>query len=47
MRIKPGPPQRKFVSESNKEWGEIPATKVVVVTQRNQMSQPNSARRYT
>ncbi|MGY4280932.1 hypothetical protein ACVWXO_000152 [Bradyrhizobium sp. LM2.7] len=35
MRIKSGPPQRKFFSKANKECGEMPAGKVVVVTQRS------------
>jgi hypothetical protein len=35
MRIKLGLPQRKFYGKANKECGEIPAAKVVVVTQRN------------
>lgn len=35
MRIKPGPPQRRFFGKTNKECGEIPAAKVVVVTQRS------------
>jgi hypothetical protein len=34
MRIKPGPPARKFVAKSGGECGEIPAGSVVVVTQK-------------
>jgi hypothetical protein len=34
MRIKPGPPARKFVAKSGRECGEIPAGSVVVVTQK-------------
>jgi hypothetical protein len=34
MRIKQGPPARRFVGRGGKECGEIPAGKVVVVTQR-------------
>ncbi|MDF0515666.1 PQQ-dependent sugar dehydrogenase [Bradyrhizobium yuanmingense] len=44
MRIKPGPPQRKFFSKANKECGEIPAGKVVVVTQRNAVDRPGFSR---
>ncbi|WP_244626630.1 PQQ-dependent sugar dehydrogenase [Bradyrhizobium ivorense] len=46
MRIKAGPPQRKFISKSNKECGEIPTTKVVVVTQRNVSDKPGFSRFY-
>jgi glucose/arabinose dehydrogenase len=44
MRIKPGPPQRKFYGRANKECGEIPAGKVVVVTQRNAVDKPGFGR---
>jgi glucose/arabinose dehydrogenase len=44
MRIKSGPPQRKFVGKTNKECGEIPAAKVVVVTQRNAVDKPGFSR---
>jgi glucose/arabinose dehydrogenase len=44
MRIKPGLPQRKFVSKTNKECGEIPAAKVVVVTQRSAVDKPGFSR---
>lgn len=44
MRIKPGPPQRKFFSKANKECGEIPASKVVVVTQRSAVDKPGFSR---
>ncbi|MCA1410850.1 PQQ-dependent sugar dehydrogenase [Bradyrhizobium sp. NBAIM20] len=44
MRIKPGPPQRKFFSKANKECGEIPAGKVVVVTQRSAVDRPGFSR---
>ncbi|MBR0711669.1 PQQ-dependent sugar dehydrogenase [Bradyrhizobium liaoningense] len=44
MRIKPGPPQRKFFSKTNKECGEIPAGKVVVVTQRSAVDRPGFSR---
>ncbi|MEK9281561.1 MULTISPECIES: PQQ-dependent sugar dehydrogenase [unclassified Bradyrhizobium] len=44
MRIKPGPPQRKFFGKANKECGEIPAAKVVVVTQRNAVDRPGFSR---
>ncbi|OPY94136.1 sugar dehydrogenase [Bradyrhizobium sacchari] len=44
MRIKPGPPQRKFFSKANKECGEIPAGKVVVVTQRSAVDTPGFSR---
>ncbi|MFK4385676.1 glucose/arabinose dehydrogenase [Bradyrhizobium sp. USDA 3397] len=44
MRIKPGPPQRKFFSKANKECGEIPAGKVVVVTQRDAVDRPGFSR---
>ena len=44
MRIKLGLPQRKFVSKANKECGEIPAAKVVVVTQRSAVEKPGFSR---
>lgn len=44
MRIKPGPPHRKFVGKTGKECGEIPAAKVVVVTQRNAVDKPGFSR---
>jgi glucose/arabinose dehydrogenase len=44
MRIKAGPPQRKFFGKTNKECGEIPAAKVVVVTQRNAVDKPGFSR---
>ncbi|UQR65265.1 PQQ-dependent sugar dehydrogenase [Bradyrhizobium sp. C-145] len=44
MRIKPGPPQRKFFDKTNKECGEIPAAKVVVVTQRSAVDKPGFSR---
>ncbi|SCB28112.1 Glucose/arabinose dehydrogenase, beta-propeller fold [Bradyrhizobium shewense] len=44
MRIKPGPPQRKFFGKTSKECGEIPAGKVVVVTQRSAVDKPGFSR---
>jgi glucose/arabinose dehydrogenase len=44
MRIKPGPPDRKFLARSGKECGEIPTGKVVVVTQRNAVDKPGFSR---
>lgn len=44
MRIKPGPPQRKFFGRTNRECGEIPAAKVVVVTQRSAVDKPGFSR---
>ncbi len=44
MRIKAGPPQRKFFSRANKECGEIPASKVVVVTQSSAVDKPGFSR---
>jgi glucose/arabinose dehydrogenase len=44
MSIKPGLPQRNFFSKTNKECGEIPAAKVVVVTQRNAVDKPGFSR---
>ena len=44
MRIKPGPPQRKFFGKTSGECGEIPAAKVVVVTQRSAVDKPGFGR---
>jgi glucose/arabinose dehydrogenase len=44
MRIKPGPPTRKFSARSGKECGEIPASKVVVVTQRSAVDKAGFSR---
>ncbi len=44
MRIKPGPPTRKFVARTGTECGEMPAGKVVVVTQRNAVDKPGFSR---
>jgi glucose/arabinose dehydrogenase len=44
MRIKPGPPQRKFFGKTSKECGEIPAGKVVVVTQSSAVDKPGFSR---
>ncbi|WP_430641390.1 PQQ-dependent sugar dehydrogenase [Bradyrhizobium centrolobii] len=44
MRIKPGLPQRKFFNKANKECGEIPAAKVVVVTQSSAVDKPGFSR---
>ena len=44
MRIKPGPPQRKFFGKAGKECGEIPAGKVVVVTQSSAVDKPGFSR---
>lgn len=44
MRIKPGPPDRDFFSRTNKKCGEIPASKVVVVTQRSAVDRPGFSR---
>lgn len=44
MRVKLGLPQRKFFSKANKECGEIPAAKVVVVTQKNAVDKPGFSR---
>ena len=46
MRIKPGTVQRAFVSKTDKECGEIPTTKVVVVTQRSAVGKPGFSRFY-
>ena len=46
MRIKPGTVQRKFVSKTDKECGEIPTTKVVAVTQMNAVGKPGFSRFY-
>ena len=44
MRIKPGPPQRRFFGKTSRECGEIPAGKVVVVTQRSAVDKPGFSR---
>lgn len=44
MRIRSGPPQRKFFGKTNKECGEIPAAKVVVVTQRSAVDKAGFSR---
>ena len=44
MRVKLGPPQRKFFSKAGKDCGEIPTTKVVVVTQRNAVDKSGFSR---
>ncbi|WP_201723774.1 PQQ-dependent sugar dehydrogenase [Bradyrhizobium neotropicale] len=44
MRIKSGSPQRKFFSKTNQECGEIPAAKVVVVTQRSAVDKSGFSR---
>jgi len=46
MRIKPGPPDRKFFARTGKECGEIPAAKVVVVTQRGAVDKSGFSRFY-
>jgi len=46
MRIRPGMVQRTFFSKTDKECGEIPTTKVVVVTQRNAVGKPGFSRFY-
>jgi hypothetical protein len=46
MRIKPGPPARKIFARTARECGEIPAGKVVVVTQRNAVDKPGFSRFY-
>jgi glucose/arabinose dehydrogenase len=46
MRVKPGPVIRKFFSKTGKECGEIPTTKVVVVTQRQALDKPGFSRFY-
>lgn len=46
MRIKAGPPQRKFYGKANRECGEIPAGKVVVVTQRSAVDKSGFSRFY-
>jgi glucose/arabinose dehydrogenase len=46
LKIKPGPPERKFFSRPGKECGEIPTTKVVVVTQRNAVDKPGFSQFY-
>jgi mono/diheme cytochrome c family protein len=44
MQVKPGPPERRFFSKTGKECGEIPTSKVVVVTQRNAVDKPGFSR---
>lgn len=44
MRIRSGPPQRKIFGKTNKECGEMPAAKVVVVTQRSAVDKPGFSR---
>ncbi|WP_349631781.1 PQQ-dependent sugar dehydrogenase [Bradyrhizobium liaoningense] len=44
MRIKSGPPQRKFYGKAGRECGEIPVAKVVVVTQRKAVDKPGFSR---
>ncbi len=46
MRVKPGPPDRKFFARGDKQCGEIPTSKVVVVTQRNALDKPGFSRFY-
>lgn len=46
MKIKAGPPQRRFFSKNDKECGEIPTTKVVVVTQKNAVDKPGYSKFY-
>jgi glucose/arabinose dehydrogenase len=46
MRIKPGPVLRKFFSKTDKECGEIPTTKVVVVTQKTAVAKPGFSQFY-
>jgi hypothetical protein len=46
MKIKSGLPERKFFSRTGKECGEIPTTKVVVVTQRNTADKPGFSQFY-
>jgi hypothetical protein len=46
MRIRPGTVQRKFFSRTGKECGEIPTTKVVVVTERSAVGKPSFSRFY-
>jgi len=46
MRVKPGPPERKFFGRTGKECGEIPTGKVVVVTQPNASDKPGFSRFY-
>ncbi|MBI5262108.1 MAG: PQQ-dependent sugar dehydrogenase [Bradyrhizobium sp.] len=46
MRVKPGPPYRKFFGRDGNQCGEIPTSKVVVVTQRNAPDRPGSSRVY-
>ncbi|VIO79226.1 PQQ-dependent sugar dehydrogenase [Bradyrhizobium ivorense] len=46
MRIKPGRPERQFFSKEGKVCGEIPTTKVVVVTQKDATGKPGFSRFY-
>ena len=46
MRVKQGIPERKFSDRTGKECGEIPAGKVVVVTQRQASDRPGFSRFY-
>jgi glucose/arabinose dehydrogenase len=46
MRIKPGRVAREFFSKSDKKCGEIPVSKVVVVTQRQAVDKPGFSRFY-
>jgi glucose/arabinose dehydrogenase len=46
MKIKPGPVERRFFSRAGAECGEIPANKVVVVTQRQAVAKPGFSRFY-
>jgi len=46
MRVKQGVPERKFSDRTGKECGEIPAGKVVVVTQRQASDRPGFSRFY-
>ncbi|MDH2384386.1 PQQ-dependent sugar dehydrogenase [Bradyrhizobium sp. CER78] len=46
MRIKPGRPEREFFSKDGKVCGEIPTTKVVVVTQKDATGKPGFSRFY-
>lgn len=46
MRVKQGIPERKFSDRTGKECGEIPAGKVVVVTQSQSSDRPGYSRFY-
>ncbi|MGY3131200.1 glucose/arabinose dehydrogenase [Bradyrhizobium sp. USDA 4501] len=46
MRIKQGRPERAFFSKDGKVCGEIPTTKVVVVTQKDATGKPGYSRFY-